>query len=196
MNYPEKQTPLDAPIHKLLSKRWSPLAISDQPVEKEKLDRIFEAMRWAPSSFNEQPWRIVYATKDNSEAFENLASLLLEGNAWAKNAYVLMLICSTEKFTRNDKHNVHHAYDTGAAVANMLVEATDLGLVAHQMAGFDSDRAPKIVDLPEGVEPLTMMALGYYGEIETLKEDWQKREASERSRKPVSELVFKGKWPK
>ncbi len=192
--YPEKPAPTSIAINSLIARRWSPLAFSQEPIEQEKIDTLFEAARWAPSSFNEQPWRFIYTTKENEEEYSKLAELLTDGNSWAKNAFMLLLICTIPTFSRNDKPNKHNRYDAGAATYSLFLQAVDLGLVAHEMAGFDADAAHKALSIPKEVTALTMMAIGYPGDPQELSEELQKRQSAQRSRKEQSEIVFKGGW--
>lgn len=192
--YPQKETPSDHQIHSVIQKRWSPLAFSSDPIEEEKINSLFEAARWAPSCFNEQPWRILYATQDNSEEFDKLASLLMEGNDWAKNAYMLILACAKKTFDRKEKPNPHHKYDTGAAIENLFLQASSMDLIAHEMAGFDAEKASEIYNIPENISVIAMMAVGYPGNKEDLSEDLLERENSPRQRKELKEFVFKGEW--
>jgi nitroreductase len=192
--YPNNPAHTDYEIDPLLKKRWSPYAISDEKIEQTKINSLFEAARWAPSSFNEQPWRIIYATKENPDQYKKLADLLAEGNAWASNAYMLMLICAKPNFAYNDKANRNHQYDTGAAIQNLFLQATSMGLVAHEMAGFDADRAHEALSIPKDVSVLAMMALGYRGNKEALSSELKSREDKPRERKKVEEFVFEGEW--
>lgn len=195
MSYPQKPAPAEHPVHDLITKRWSPLAFSSKLIEPEKIQSLFEAMRWAPSSFNGQPWRVIYATQDDKEAFEKLSSLLTEGNAWAKNAYLLLLICAVKDFEHNGKPNKHHMYDTGAAIENLFLQAVSMDLVGHEMAGYDEEKSYEILNIPKDkTQSLAMMAVGYPGEQTLLSEDQIKREQGERVRKPISEFAFKGEW--
>ncbi|BAZ42855.1 nitroreductase [Calothrix sp. NIES-4101] len=182
-------------IHALLSARWSPVAFSDEMVEAEKIRTLLEAARWAASSYNEQPWHFIIATKDNPVEFENLLSCLAEGNQeWAKNAPVLMLSIAKLYFERNGAENRHAFHDVGAASAQMTIQATAEGLFIHQMAGFDVDKARKIYDIPDGYAPVAAMALGYLGDSTNLSEKLQQREYAERDRKSLENFVFSGKW--
>lgn len=183
------------PIHDLLRKRWSPLAFSNQPVEPEKLNSLLEAASWAASSYNEQPWSFIVATKDNQEEFDRLLSCLAEGNQkWAQNAPVLMLSVTRLQFQKNGKENRHAFHDVGAAAASIAIQATAMDLYLHQMAGFDVAKARELYSIPEGYEPVAAMALGYRGDTQMLPEDLQQRELAPRSRKPLKDFVFTGNW--
>jgi len=121
------------PIEDLLRQRWSPLAFSDRMVEPEKLRSVLEAARWAASSYNEQPWSFIVATKENQAEFERLLGCLAEGNQeWARNAPVLMLSVAQLKFERNGKDNRHAFHDVGAAAAELAIQATANGLFIHR----------------------------------------------------------------
>jgi nitroreductase len=191
----EKTAKTDAPIHELLAQRWSPRAFSSRPVEPEKLRSLFEAARWAPSSFNEQPWAFLVTTQQDPEAFAAMLSVLVEGNrAWAKDAPVLMLSVAKLNFERTAQPNRHAFHDVGLATANLMTQATALGLSVHAMAGFDVKKAREVFGIPEGWEAVAAIALGYPGDPESLAEKLRARELAPRSRKPLEQMVFSGKW--
>jgi nitroreductase len=183
-----------APLHELIRERWSPRAFADRPVEPEKVLGLLEAARWAPSSSNGQPWTYFVATKDQPEEFDRLASCLVEGNAWAKHAPLLLLAVAATHFAHNGKPNRHAFHDVGLANENLVLQAVASGLVAHQMAGFLPDRAREAFEIPVDQEPLTMIAVGYPGEVEDLPEQLRARETTPRTRKPLAEMAFVGKW--
>jgi nitroreductase len=183
------------PIHDLLRQRWSPLAFSDQMVEPEKLRSVLEAARWAASSYNEQPWSFIVATRDNQGEFERLLGCLAEGNQqWAQNAPVLMLSVAKLYFERNGVENRHAFHDVGAAAAELATQAAASGLFIHQMAGFDVPLARNVYSIPEGYEPVAAIALGYPGDPKTLPERLLQRELAPRIRKPLENFVFSGSW--
>ena len=185
----------DYPVHELIRRRYSPRAFADRPVEKEKLHSIFEAARWAPSCFNEQPWRFLVSTREDKSAFAQMLSCLMEGNqSWAQHAPVLAIAAASMLFARNGKPNRHALHDVGLASAQLTLEATAQGLAVHQMAGFDQDRTTKIYQIPEGFEPVTALAIGYPGEVASLPEGLQKKELAPRERKAQSELLFSKGW--
>ena len=193
MDYPSKPAPTDKPILEAITKRWSPLAFSNQPVEQEKIETLFEAARWAPSSYNEQPWRYIYAVKEG-EGREKLESLLVEGNSWAKEAGVLLISFASMNFKKNDKDNRHGMHDTGCSSGYMVLQLESLGLVGHQMAGFDFENANSVLGVPEQFVPGSMMAIGYPGDPSVLDEKLKEREDGERVRIPMSEFAFQGSW--
>lgn len=191
----EKIANTDYPIAEILKRRWSPVSISNRSIDPEKLCQVLEAARWAASSFNEQPWSFIVATQDNPLEFDRLLSCLAEGNQeWARNAPVLMLSVAKLYFERNGSNNPHALHDVGAAEANLAVQATELGLVIHQMAGFDGAKARELYSIPEGYEPVTAIALGYLGNPDQLSEQLHQRELAPRTRKPLNTFVFSGRW--
>src|SRR5438132_14178221 len=151
----EKPALTDYPIEEILARRWSPRAFADRKVEPDELRTLFEAARWAPSSFNEQPWSFIVATKDQPEEYAQLLSCLLDKNQqWAQLAPVLMVSVAKLKFEKTGKPNRHEFHDVGLAMGNMLVEATALGLFVHQMAGFSPEKVREIYGVPEEFEPV------------------------------------------
>ena len=183
------------PIHDLLRQRWSPRAFDDRPIEPEKLRSLCEAARWAPSSNNEQPWRFIVANKDYETEWNRLLACLVEGNRkWAYRAPVLILSVASLNFEDDSTPNRHAFYDTGMAVENLVLQATALGLTAHQMAGFDVEKARADLKIPSGYEPVAMIAVGYPGEIASLPDRLRERELQLRSRRPISEWTFSGQW--
>ncbi|MBF4991549.1 nitroreductase family protein [Methylophilus sp. QUAN] len=184
-------------IHELLANRWSGRAYdADQSVSKEQVVSLLEAARWAPSCFGDQPWRYVVCNKaDNLEAWQAAFDCLVPGNqGWAVNAPVLLLICADTLFGHNDKPNKWAAYDTGAATENLCLQATALGLMAHQMGGFDADKARAAFNVPERYQILAMVTVGYQASVDSLSGEVKERELAARSRKPLEELFFNGVW--
>ena len=184
------------PIHDLLRRRWSPRAFDpNRRVEPEKLRSLMEAARWAPSSNNEQPWGFIVATKDDPEQFGRVLACLVEKNqSWAKHAPVLMITVAATVWTRNGKPNRHAFHDLGQAVAGLTVQATDMGLYVHQMAGFSPDVARQTFEIPATHEAVTAVAVGYPGDPNQLPDDLRQREQTPTTRKPISEFAFEGKW--
>jgi len=182
-------------IHELLKKRFSPYAFSSRAVEPERRHKLFEAARSAPSSYNEQPWRFVVATRQDPEAFERLLETLTERNRqWALHAPVLVLSVAKLEFTHNGQPNRHAFYDVGQAAAYLTLQATELGLYVHQMAGFDAGKARQLLRIPQGYEPVAMMAVGYLGDPESMLERPRQRGRPPRARKPLDSLLFEGSW--
>lgn len=192
--YPQgRAAPTGAEIHPLIAHRWSPRAFSERRVESEKLLRILEAARWAPSSYNEQPWRFMVATVDDPDWLERLRGYLTKGNAWARRAPVLMFSAYRAAFTKTGKTNRVAMRDLGAAEQNMVLEAYHQGLIVHQMQGFDHG-AVKEELLPEGFEPGAATAVGYPGDLAELSQELRERERAPRKRKPLDEIVFGSGW--
>lgn len=191
----EKPATADAPIHELIARRWSPRAFSEQPVEAAKLRSLFEAARWAPSSSNEQPWRFLVATKETPAEFDRLLACLLEGNRkWAFRAPVLILSVAGLLFEENDKPNRHAYHDVGMAAENLVLQATSMGLFAHQMAGFDEEKARTDCSIPTGFDPVAMIAVGYPGDPALLPDYLRERETKPRERQPVDDFVYTAHW--
>ncbi|MGH7897357.1 MAG: nitroreductase family protein [Candidatus Binatia bacterium] len=191
----DKRAATDTPIHELLPKRWSPYAFADRPVSGADLRSLFEAARWAPSSYNEQPWSYIVATKDDREEFQRLLGCLVEANqVWAKAAPVLGLGVVNLNFVRNGKPNRAAVHDLGLASGNLVLEATARGLFVHQMIGILPDKARETYGIPEGSEAWTGLAIGYPGDSTKLPDALKERDLSLRQRKRVSEFVFGGSW--
>jgi nitroreductase len=191
----EKLAPADYPIEELLKRRWSPRAFSDRLVEPEKLRSLFEAARWAPSSFNEQPWCYLVATKENPEQYGELLSCLMEGNQqWARLAPVLMTSLAKLNFEKNGKPNRHAFHDVGLATANMMIQATAMGLFVHAMAGFFPEKVRDLYHVPPDYEPVAAIAIGYPADVDALPEPVRQKELGPRSRKPIASFVFEGQW--
>ena len=191
----QKPATAEFPVHDLIRNRWSPRAFADKPVPPEVLRSLFEAARWAPSSYNEQPWAYVVATRDDKDNFAKMLSVLVEFNAsWAKNAPVLAIAVAELAFANNNSPNRNAQYDTGAATALLSVEATARGLAVHQMAGFDPHKARQVFEIPPGWEPIAAIAIGYPGDPESLPRSLRDRELAPRTRKPLAEFVMTGRW--
>ncbi|MEM9753058.1 MAG: nitroreductase family protein [Planctomycetota bacterium] len=175
-----------------LANRWSPRSFADRPVEREKLQPLFEATRWAASAFNEQPWRFVVVTKDQGESYDRVLSCLVEANqAWAKAAPVLAITAVSETFKKNDKPNRCAEHDLGLAMGNLSAQATALGLVVHQMAGINQDTAKDKLSIPKGFHAFSAVAIGYAGDPNDLPEGWMRdAETSPRERNAFDDFVF------
>jgi len=190
-----KPAPAGFPVHELIRQRWSPRAFADKPIARETLASLFEAARWAASSFNDQPWAYFVATKDDTENFAKMLSILVEFNAaWAQGAQALLIAVARLNFQHNNTPNRNAFYDTGAASALLSIEATARGLAVHQMAGFDAAKARQVLEIPACWEPIAAMAIGYPGSAEALPEQLRERELAPRTRKPLAEFVMSGRW--
>ena len=183
-------------IHDLIAHRWSPRAFDSEPVEPEKIRSLFEAARWAPSSYNAQPWYFIVGTKDNPQNYKRVLESLIEFNqGWAKQAPVLALSVAKLKFD-DGKPNRHAYHDVGQAAANLSLQAEALGLSVHQMAGIDPEKARKLFDIPADYEAVAGIAIGYAGDPASLSDELRKRELAPRQRKPLDSFVFTGQWGK
>jgi len=193
----EKPAITQAPVAELIARRWSPRAIDpDQPVGREHLLALLEAARWAPSCFGDQPWRyLVWDRFHDAAGWRQAFECLAEGNqVWAKNAPLLMLSIVAPNFGHNDQPNRWAQYDTGAASENLCLQATALGLVAHQMGGFDSDQAKARFNIPADYTCMAMIAVGHPAPAEGLPDALRHKELATRERKPLSQIVFEGGW--
>jgi nitroreductase len=190
-----KRATTDYPIHELLAKRWSPYCFDDRPVPRADLLALFEAARWAPSSYNEQPWSFFVAGQDEPAEFERILSCLVEGNqAWAKAAPVLALSVVSLKFSRNNQDNRAAVHDLGLAAENLVVEASSRGLSVHQMIGILPDKAREVYQIPEHFEAWTALAIGYQGDPAKFPDGLGERDRAPRQRKALSRFLFAGKW--
>jgi len=186
-------------IHDIIQNRWSPRAFdANKPVSHDDLLALLEAARWAPSCFNDQPWRFVVCNKNtDADSWQNALTTLAERNQlWAKNAPVLVLSVAMANFNHNDKPNRWAMYDTGAAATSLCLQATALGLIVHQMGGFDAEKARELFHLPSDCTPMAMMAIGYQGDANMLDEDFKVTELAERSRVALYERFYAGRWGK
>ncbi|MEK7673198.1 MAG: nitroreductase family protein [Patescibacteria group bacterium] len=183
------------PINQLFLKRWSPRAMSGEVVTDEELMTLFEAARWAPSSYNLQPWRFLYAKKGSAN-WDKFFGLMVEFNqSWAKNASALVVIVSKKTFEHVEGPAATHSFDAGSAWENLALQATDMGLVTHGMQGFDYDKAREVLNVPEDFAVEAMVVVGKPGKKEELPEGLQEREEAS-DRKPLSEIVMEGGFKK
>lgn len=181
------------PIADFILQRWSPRAMSGGSITDDELMQLFEAARWAPSCYNNQPWRFVYAKKDDP-FWQFFFDLLVPFNqSWCKNAGVLVLIISKNNFAYNDAPSRTHAFDTGAAWQNIALQGHHNGLVVHGMEGFDYEKAKELIHLPNGYTVQAMFAVGKPGNKEDLPKDLQEREVPS-DRRPVESFVFKERF--
>ncbi len=182
-------------VHPLVTKRRSIVSFSGGKIPEEDLMRLFEAAKWAPSSFNIQPWRFLYAMKENEEEFSKFFSVLNESNSeWAGSASVLALSVAETISEGRERPNRFAFHDLGMAVGNLLLQATYMGLYVHQMGGYDTEKARQVFDIPENFEPGAMIAIGYRGEIDNLPVNLRRKELAIRKRKDINDFVYKGGW--
>jgi nitroreductase len=179
------------PINPLILNRWSSRAMTGEDLDNEEIMSLFEAARWAPSSYNNQPWRFIYA-KRNTEHWERLFNLLADGNkTWAKNSALLVVVISRKNFEHNEKPARTHEFDAGSAWENLALEAFSRGLVAHGMQGFDYDKARIDLEIPDGFEVMAMIAVGKEGLRESLPAELQVKEKLT-DRKPLKDIIMEG----
>lgn len=178
-------------IENIFVRRWSPRAMSGEPISDEEFLSIFEAARWAPSTYNEQEWRFLYARR-NTPHWERFFGLLMEANqVWCKNAAVLVVVLARKFFSRNNKPNPVHLFDAGSAWENAALQASAMGLVAHGMAGFDFQRARVELGVPAEFDVAAMFALGRPGDPDQLPEGMRVVELPS-DRRPIRESLIEG----
>lgn len=181
------------PILKVIASRYSPRAFSDRPVSDRDLELILEAARWAPSSMNEQPWRFL-VTRQAGEGYDAMIATLTGNNPrWAVRAPILMLVMAHRQLSRIGVANPHARHDVGLAVAQLTLQATHMGMGLHQLGGFDAGKARAAFAIPEDLDLVSIIALGWPGDPEELPEDLRERERVRSTRKPLSELVSYGR---
>jgi len=175
----------------LIEERWSPRAFDpEKKIENRVVMSLLEAARWAPSAFNEQPWRFLVG-HSGDPTFHKILSTLIDWNQqWAKNASLLVLNIGKKTFTRNGNKNPVFKYDVGQAVAFMLLEAQHHGIVSHEMSGFDPAKAAEIFNIPDDYQPLSVTAFGYYGNSSDLSPELKELEFAVRKRKNIDEIAF------
>jgi nitroreductase len=185
-----KHAPASTGVADIILKRWSPRSFADTPIAPEDLTKIFTAAAWAASSYNEQPWRFLVGRKGDPTYTKILDALIEFNQSWAKSAPVLILSVGKKTFTQNGQPNGYALHDTGAASANLTLEATALGLHTHGMAGFDKDKARASFSIPDDFELGAVWALGYLGDPAALPEHLHQMELAPRTRKSLPEFVF------
>jgi nitroreductase len=190
-----KKAKTDHPILEVLAERWSPYGFEDRSVSDADLRSLFEAARWAASSYNEQPWNYLVAAKENAAEFERVLSCLVEANqAWARRAPVLVLAVVSLQFAKNKQDNRAAVHDLGLAAGNLVVEATARGLSVHHMIGILPDKAREVYNIPEHFEAWTAIAIGYKADPAKLPDALKERDLAPRQRKRLSKFVFTGQW--
>lgn len=178
------------PIHEILEKRWSPRAFDGRKIEKEKLQRVFEAARWAPSASNEQPWSFIVG-EQGDETFKKTFDSLVEFNQlWVKTAPVVVVAVGRINGLKSEQLSPWFKYDVGQSVAHLSFQATQEGLFVHQMGGFDAEKIKESFNIPEAYEAITIFTIGYLGDYKVLHPNLQKMEIGERDRKNTADFIF------
>lgn len=192
----EKTALNNFPLQQLLKRRWSPTVFSDHSISAEDLGSLFEAARWSASCFNEQPWNFVIASRHGEPgAFQALLSCLVSSNAaWAQHAPHLMFSVAKLHYDKGGKLNPYAWYDSGQAMAHLSIQAVELGIFVHQMAGFDAKRAKAVMQVPDTHEVICAIALGYGLNESEVPLESKTREESSRTRKPTGLFVYQGSF--
>ena len=193
----DKKAKTSVPVNDLIARRWSGRAYDpEKAVSQAQIMALLEAARWAPSCYGDQPWRYIVCDKSTNEpAWNNAFSCLSEGNrSWAINAPLIILSIADSIMSKNGNPNRWGQYDTGAATMSLCIQATELGLMVHQMGGFDADKARKLFSIPDQFTPMAMMTVGYQQSISDLTEEVKERELSERQRNAIEKNFFNGTW--
>lgn len=195
----KKPAVTQVPVHDLIAGRWSGRAYdAGRAVSGQQVLALLEAARWAPSCYGDQPWRFVVWNKaDDAGGWQAAFDCLAPGNqGWVKDAAVLVLATADTLFNHNGQPNRWAQYDSGAAAENLCLQAEALGLMAHQMGGFDADKARAAFGVPEQYTLMAMMAVGHPADIDTLMPEAREREIAPRKRRALGELFFAGEWGK
>lgn len=186
----------EQPIHSILSDRWSSRAYDpDQLVSQESFLSLMEAARWSPSCMGDQPWQFIVFHKKDATFWTQALNCLSVGNQnWAMDASILILACARQSFSSNEKPNRWNQYDTGAACENICLQATSIGLVAHQMGGFDVEKTRQLFQIPSQYDLMSFIAIGYPLAIEKMSAEALVKEKEARKRKPLREIFYTNQW--
>jgi len=191
----EKPAPAQYPISSFIARRWSPRAFdAKRPLDKKTVATLFEACRWAPSFGNLQPWRFVVGMNFDYTHKAVFDTLTDANKRWCKDAPMLFISMARLTKPSDNTPYAHPQHDLGLGLENLFLQAFDMGLYCHLMAGFSPDKARSAFGIPEGYQPMTAGAVGYPGQLEDLPEDLQKREVNPRERNPFSTFVFSQRW--
>jgi len=193
----EKPADTEQKIEKVLAERWSGRAYDPTlAVTNEQVIAMCEAARWAPSCFGDQPWRYIVWNRHQDEInWQKALDCLLPGNqAWAKDSSVLILSASVQTFSQNEAANRWNGYDTGAASVSLCVQASAMGLMSHQMGGFDEDKLKTTFAIPEDINLWSMIAIGHPAALDALNEQQLEQELKARERRPLASQFYSGDW--
>jgi nitroreductase len=187
----DKPATTDFPVHALIRDRWSPRAFGDAPVSEEELRSLLEAARWAPSSFNEQPWAFIVARREDGATFDDLLACFNESNQrWASGAGALIITLARTELGKTGKPNRHALHDVGIATGLLAIQATALGLRIHPAGGFSREAVVERFGVPDVYEPVAAIGVGTPGDPDSLPDDLRDKELAPRARKAQSEFVF------
>jgi len=192
----KKETPLDFPVDDLISQRWSSRAFDPSFFLDEKaMCSLFEAARWAPSCYGDQPWKFIAYNKQDATAWARILNCLSVGNQnWAMDASLLIVVCANTKFNHNGELYRFGQYDTGAAAENLCLQATSMGLSAHQMGGFNSEKTRELSKVPKDFDIMACIAVGRVLNEEDLSVEQKEKESVQRKRKPINEIYSINEW--
>lgn len=193
----EKKAQTRVPINELLARRWSGRGFDpSRQISRQHVTALLEAARWTPSCYGEEPWRYIVCDKATNEtAWRNAFVCFGQGNQiWAVNTPLFLLTVSNTILENNGLANQWGKYDTGAASMSLCIQATELGLMVHQMGGFDAEMARQKFNIPDQYDPMSMLAIGYQLPLESIPEELRAREMSDRRRNPLTENFFEGEW--
>jgi len=193
----EKKAETSVPINDLIARRWSGRAFDpDRHIMHADIVALLEAARWAPSCYGDQPWRYIVCNRHtNPDAWQQALACLAEGNqSWARYAPLLVLVVADNFMVRDGRPNRWGQYDTGAASISICLQALDLGLMTHQMGGFDANAARRLFHIPVQCTPMSMMAVGYPLPEQAIPPEMKERELQPRARKPLTEYFYDGAW--
>ncbi len=183
--------PVSSGVHALVRQRWSPRSFSSREVAADDLKLMLEAARWAPSCFNEQPWRFIVGANPSTATYKKVLACLVEANQqWAGAAPVLMLTVGSRSFARNGKPNRYGLHDAGMALAGLTLQANAMGILVHAMGGFEHEKARAAFSIPEDYELGAAVAIGYLGNLSGLTGKTLEQEMAPRVRKPLEEIAF------
>jgi nitroreductase len=182
-------------INSQIRNRWSPRHYSQQSISEPDILKLFEAARWAPSSRNSQPWRFIFARREDQTIWPKLFDCLADLNkVWVEKAPVLVLALVQKTDVKTGSNQRHSWYDLGLAMGNLTYQANSMGIFVRNMGGFDPLKAIANFNIPEMFEPVVMMTLGIPGEIENEKPEFSVPTGPNRTRRDLSQLIFNGNW--
>lgn len=191
----EKARNVKLPVEKLIWTRWSPRCMSGEPLTETELATLFEAARWAPSSYNNQPWRFLFTKPGSSDWALFFEPLIPFNQSWVAKASILMVAVSAKLFTHNNKPARTHSFDTGAAWMALALQGWSMGLVVHGMEGFDEEKIRRNLEIPEDHQIEAMIAVGKPGDLASMTPELKEREIAS-SREPTSSFAYSGKFRK